>query len=66
MNTQTTGILLLVLGLIFFFGKHLPFVGHLPGDIYVTGKHCQLFLPLGTCLLASLVLSILLRVLGRH
>lgn len=42
----------------------LPF-GRLPGDIAYKGKHVSIFFPLGTCILVSVLLSLLLYLLSR-
>lgn len=53
------GLLLLVLGLLIHFGgKFLP-LEHLPGDIHVEGKHGSFYFPLMTCIVLSIVLSVL-------
>ncbi|HEY0564550.1 MAG TPA: DUF2905 domain-containing protein [Terriglobales bacterium] len=43
---------------------HLP-LGHLPGDISHHGKNVSVYFPLGTSLLLSLILSLVLYVIGR-
>jgi hypothetical protein len=43
---------------------HLP-LGRLPGDFAWRGKSSAFYFPLGTCLLLSAVLSLLLYVLSR-
>ncbi len=40
-------------------------LGRLPGDIAVRGKHISVFLPLGTSLLISIVLSVVFYLLAR-
>lgn len=63
----TVGAILVVLGLLLTFGARLPFrIGRLPGDILIRGKHGVFYFPLMTCLLASLLLSLLLWLLGRR
>jgi hypothetical protein len=55
------GILLVVLGLLVTIGDKLPFrIGRLPGDIYMRGKHITFYFPIISCLLISLVLSLVL------
>ena len=66
MNPQFVGLFLLVMGILFLLHDKVPFVGHLPGDLIWHGKHGALFLPLGSSLLVSLVLLILLGLLGRR
>jgi len=43
---------------------HLP-LGRLPGDIVYRGKNTTIYLPLATCVLLSVVLTIVLYVVGR-
>lgn len=40
-------------------------VGRLPGDIAYKGKHVTVLFPLGTCILISVLLSLLLYLLSR-
>ncbi len=60
------GGLLLVLGLVLILaGKlNLP-IGRLPGDIVVRGKNSTFYFPLMTCILLSVLLSLVLWVVGR-
>ena len=59
------GILLVVVGGLAIAGIRLPF-GRLPGDIAITGEHGGLFIPLGTMLLVSVVLSLLFNLFLRR
>ena len=55
------GVFLVILGLIYTFGWKLPLrIGRLPGDVYVHGKHSSFYFPVVTCLLFSVVLSLVL------
>lgn len=61
-----SGLALLALGLLFLLSEKLPFqLGRLPGDFHFRSKNSVIYLPLGTCLLLSLIASLLLWVLGR-
>jgi hypothetical protein len=57
------GLSLIVLGILFLAAAGLGRLGlppgRLPGDISVRGKHFAFYAPLATCLLASIVLSLL-------
>jgi hypothetical protein len=54
------GVALAVIGLLVGFGDRLPFrLGRLPGDLSFGGKNTRVYIPLGTSLLLSLVLSLL-------
>lgn len=57
------GVFLLVLGLLFLFWEKIPFVGKLPGDIAVQRKQFGIFFPIITCIVISLVLTILVNVI---
>ena len=54
------GIVLIIAGLLLTFSGKIPFWGKLPGDIHVEREHFSFHFPLGTCLLISLGLSLLL------
>jgi Protein of unknown function (DUF2905) len=55
------GAFLVLLGALFYFGSKLPFrFGKLPGDIVHRGEHTAFYFPIVTCLLISVVLSLLL------
>ena len=52
-------------GLLIYFGARLPWFGNLPGDIVVKRDNFTLYMPLGTMLLLSVLLTIALNVIGR-
>jgi hypothetical protein len=60
------GGVLLVIGLVFvLLGKtNLP-IGRLPGDIVYRGKNTTFYFPLATCILLSVVLTVVMYVIGR-
>jgi hypothetical protein len=51
---------IIVLGLIFLFAERIPFVGKLPGDIFIEKGRFSFYFPIVTCILASAVLSLIL------
>jgi len=54
------GGLLVLLGALLYFGNKLPFrLGKLPGDIVHRGAHTTFYFPIVTCLVISVVLSLL-------
>jgi Protein of unknown function (DUF2905) len=54
------GIVLVAVGAWFAFGGRPPFrLGRLPGDIYYQGRHGSFYFPMVTCILASIVLTLL-------
>lgn len=54
------GGVLLLIGLLVTLGAKLPWVGRLPGDIYIRRDNFSFYFPLATSLLISLLLSALL------
>lgn len=60
------GLALAVLGGILWLGGKLPWFGRLPGDIRVEREHFRFYLPLTTCLLISILLTLLFRLLGKR
>jgi len=59
------GIVLVVVGGLAMAGIRLPF-GRLPGDIAITGDRGGLYIPLGTMLVISIVLTVLFNLLSRR
>lgn len=61
------GGLLIVAGLLVTLGDKLPIkLGRLPGDIRVEGRHGGFYFPVVTCLLLSVVLSLILWLFGKR
>lgn len=55
------GLVIILAGVfLLVFGK-IPFLGKLPGDIYVSRKNFTFYFPLATSLLLSLILSLIAR-----
>jgi hypothetical protein len=55
------GGVLLFTGVLLLFGARLPFrLGRLPGDIVYNGRNTSFYFPIVTCLLVSVLLSIVL------
>ena len=53
-------VLILSGGILFLAGRQLPFLGKLPGDIHVKGERFEFYFPLTTCLIISLLLTLIL------
>ncbi|MCI3923095.1 DUF2905 domain-containing protein [Paenibacillus sp. TRM 82003] len=57
----TAGVVLVVLGVVWQFGgKYLQFLGRLPGDIRVERENMSFYFPIVTCILISVVGSLIL------
>ena len=60
------GISLIVIGgVVMLFGRTGVPLGRLPGDIVYKGKNSTFYFPLATCLLLSVVLSVVMYLIGR-
>ena len=54
------GVVLVVVGALFTLGEILPLrFGRLPGDIHLEGRRGGFYFPIVTCLLVSVVLSLI-------
>ena len=54
------GVVSVAVGAALYFGARLPFrLGRLPGDIIHRGEHSTFYFPIVTCLVISVILSIL-------
>ena len=60
------GVIIVIVGLVFVTGGRIPVLGHLPGDIVIQRDNVTIFIPLGTMLLVSVVVSIVLGLLNRR
>ena len=56
------GVVLVAVGLLFMAGSKFSFfgIGRLPGDIVYRGKNSSLYFPIVSCLLLSVVLTLVL------
>ncbi len=59
------GLVLVGLGVLFLLLGRLPWLGRLPGDIVIERPGLTVYIPLGTMLLLSLVLTVLANLIGR-
>ena len=58
------GVFIVILGVCLLLAQKLGVpLGRLPGDIVWKGKHSSVYFPLATCLLLSVILSLVLYVL---
>lgn len=54
------GLLLVVVGLVLSFAGKLPWLGHLPGDISIERERFSFYFPLTTCIIISVIISLVL------
>jgi hypothetical protein len=53
------GFILIIFGLAFLFADKIPFLGKLPGDIYVKKDRFTFYFPLTTSLIISIIMTVI-------
>jgi hypothetical protein len=56
---------LFVVGLLLVLGARVPGFGYLPGDIHVQRENFTFYAPIGTMIVVSVVLTVLLNLVAR-
>lgn len=59
------GVVLIVVGILFSFAGKIPWLGQLPGDLYIQKERFTFYFPLTTCVLLSLILTLVLYLFRR-
>jgi hypothetical protein len=59
------GTLIIISGILLIFWPKIPFLGKLPGDFLIQKGNFQFFFPLVTCLIISVVLTIIINLIIR-
>ena len=57
------GVFIVVLGLLLTFWNRIPFLGKLPGDIFLQKGNSQFFFPIVTSLVISAVFTIIINLI---
>jgi hypothetical protein len=61
------GLVLVLVGIVITFSDRLPMrLGRLPGDMVYRGRNTTFYFPIVTCVLLSVVLSLLMWLFGRR
>ncbi len=60
------GILVFSVGVVLWVGDKVPFPGRLPGDIVVRREGFRLYFPIATCIVISIVLTVILNLISRR
>jgi Protein of unknown function (DUF2905) len=59
------GVILTLVGLVMWSGFAPKWLGRLPGDIRIEREHSAFYFPIVTCIILSIVLSLLLSIFRR-
>lgn len=60
------GAILVLVGALFVLAGKVPWIGRLPGDIYIKKGNFTFYFPLATSILLSIALSLILILIGRR
>jgi len=59
------GLVIALIGVILTLAGRIPWIGRLPGDIYIKRENFTFYFPLATSILISLILSFILWLLRK-
>ena len=59
------GLVIAAVGLVLMFAGKMPFLGRLPGDIRIERENFSCSFPIVTCIIVSLVLTLILNLAMR-
>jgi len=54
------GLFIAVVGAVLVFSDRIPWLGRLPGDIFIRKGNFTFYFPLATCVIISIILSFIL------
>lgn len=60
------GLLIAVVGILLLFVGRIPFLGRLPGDFVIQRRQFTFYFPIATCVVLSLLLTLVLYLFGRR
>ena len=60
------GAVIAVVGIVLMLAGRVPWIGRLPGDIYIRRGNWSFYFPLGTSIALSLLLTLLFWLVGRR
>lgn len=60
------GVIIVVIGIAFTLGPRIPFLGRLPGDIAINRGNVHFYFPIVTCVVLSLLATLILNLFFRR
>ena len=61
-----TGLIILFAGLLLLVAGKIPYIGRLPGDIYIKRGNFTFYFPLATCIILSILFTLLANLFFRR
>lgn len=59
------GAIMLIVGALIWLGGKIPGIGRLPGDIFIKRGNFSFYFPIVTCIIISIILSLIFNLLGK-
>ena len=59
------GLVLAGAGVVWILSPSIPWLGRLPGDLRIENENTRVYIPITTCILLSIVASVVLWIVGR-
>jgi uncharacterized membrane protein YkgB len=59
------GVVIVLIGALLTLGPRIPWLGRLPGDLSFGGPRWKVYVPLGTSIVLSLLLTLIVRFFSR-
>ncbi|HHW26906.1 MAG TPA: DUF2905 domain-containing protein [Firmicutes bacterium] len=63
---MTVGVVIVIIGAVFYFGGRFIRLGRLPGDIHIRRGNFTFYFPVATCIILSLLLSAIMWLVRRR
>lgn len=60
------GLFIIILGILFLFAGRIPWIGRLPGDIVIERKNINIYIPITTSIILSILLTIIFWFLSKR
>lgn len=60
------GVIIAAVGMLLSLSGKIPWLGRLPGDIFIQRKNFTFYIPLGTSIVISILLTFLFWLFGRR
>ena len=60
------GVILILVGGVILLAGRIPWIGRLPGDIFIQRKNFSFYFPIATSVIISIILTLIFSILGRR
>ncbi len=60
------GVILILIGGVILLAGRIPWIGRLPGDIFIQRKNFSFYFPIATSIIVSIILTLIFTLLKRR